>query len=140
MPTHPAHQLSNLLRQVTIAEQHYFIQESKDLPVTEQQARTLGYIAHNPGIIQRELAEAFHRRGASISSMLKNLERDGYIVRRRDPDNDRNKSIYLTEKGQTITKSFDVIFERTEARLVANLTPDEVARATAILNKIKFDH
>lgn len=131
-----ARQLSNLLRKITIGEQHLVTEQSKTLGVTEQQARTLGVINAHPGIIQRELADRFNRRGASISNMLKNLEHDGYVERRRSPQNDRNKQLFLTVKGKALVAAVNQIFDTTEAALIKDLTPAEVQTLITTLQKI----
>ena len=48
-----------------------------------QQGRMIGYIYENQnkGIIQKDLAEKYQLKGASISSMLKGLEKKGYVER-----------------------------------------------------------
>lgn len=58
------------------------------------------YIEENPGTIQRQLADSFHLRNASVTNMLKNLERDGYIERKQDKKSARIKRIYLTDLGK----------------------------------------
>ncbi|MGY0278583.1 MarR family winged helix-turn-helix transcriptional regulator [Limosilactobacillus reuteri] len=48
---------------------------------------------------QLELGDHFHLRNASVTSMVKNLERDGYIIRKADQESARIKRIFLTRKG-----------------------------------------
>lgn len=80
------------------------------LHLTSQQARSIAYIDRHPGLIQRELGERFRVRNASITNMLKNLERDGYIERKKDKDSARIKRIYLTEKGKNYAKQIEIFF------------------------------
>ncbi|CCI81881.1 hypothetical protein FC41_GL000914 [Lactobacillus hominis DSM 23910 = CRBIP 24.179] len=109
----------------------FYGDEIKLSNVTPQQGRTLMYIQANPGIIQRELADNFHLRNASVTNMLKNLERDGYIERKQDEKSARIKRIYITDLGKQqvveIEKKFDAILkklsERVDEGLIDQLLP-----------------
>lgn len=109
----------------------FYGDEIKLSNVTPQQGRTLMYIQANPGIIQRELADNFHLRNASVTNMLKNLERDGYIERKQDEKSARIKRIYITDLGKQqvveIEKKFDAIIkklsERVDEGLIDQLLP-----------------
>ncbi|QNQ82629.1 MarR family transcriptional regulator [Lactobacillus sp. PV037] len=82
------------------------------LHLTSQQARSIAYINRNPGLIQRELGEKFHVRNASVTNMLKNLERDGFIERKKDKDSARIKRIYLTDKGKNYAQEIESAFTK----------------------------
>lgn len=49
----------------------------RELDLNGQQGRMIGYIYENQerGVIQKDLAEQFNRKGASITSMLQGLEK-----------------------------------------------------------------
>lgn len=68
---------SNLIRSISQKSMMASSQMMKDLEVNHQQARVIAYIAENQdkGLIQKDLAEVFNRRGASITSMLQGLEK-----------------------------------------------------------------
>lgn len=70
---------SNLFRSISQKSMMTSSQMMKDLEVNHQQARVIAYIAENQdkGLIQKDLAEVFNRRGASITSMLQGLEKKG---------------------------------------------------------------
>ncbi|VDG24301.1 MarR family winged helix-turn-helix transcriptional regulator [Lactiplantibacillus mudanjiangensis] len=136
--TYTASELNDLLRGILIDERQFFADQTKDLNITGQQARTLAYIEQHPGAIQRELAEAFKRRGASMSNMLKILERDGYIERRRSADNDRVKVLYLTELGHQTVAAVTSVLKASEDKLVENLSQQDIDELMTQLKKIKF--
>ena len=92
--------------------QRVFNSYAAKLQLTSQQARSIAYIDRHPGLIQRELGERFRVRNASITNMLKNLERDGYIERKKDKDSARIKRIYLTEKGKNCAKQIEMFFTK----------------------------
>ena len=92
--------------------QRVFNSYAAKLQLTSQQARSIAYIDRHPGLIQRELGERFRVRNASITNMLKNLERDGYIERKKDKDSARIKRIYLTKKGKNCAKQIEMFFTK----------------------------
>jgi len=113
-------------------------QAMKDLKINQQQARVIAYIAENQdkGLIQKDLAEVFHRRGASITSMLQGLERNGYNERRIPKDNERQKNLYILPKGLSIVQQINQIFDRSESNLISSLTENERVELLRILEKI----
>ena len=129
---------SNLIRSISQKSMVASNQEMKDLKINQQQARVIAYIAENQdkGLIQKDLAEVFHRRGASITSMLQGLERNGYIERRIPKDNERQKNLYILPKGLSIVQQINQIFDRSESNLISSLTEKERVELLRILEKI----
>ena len=129
---------SNLIRSISQKSMVASNQAMKDLKINQQQARVIAYIAENQdkGLIQKDLAEVFHRRGASITSMLQGLERNGYIERRIPKDNERQKNLYILPKGLSIVQQINQIFDRSESDLISSLTENERVELLRILEKI----
>ncbi|KZK37286.1 MarR family winged helix-turn-helix transcriptional regulator [Lactococcus taiwanensis] len=129
---------SNLIRSISQKSMVASNQAMKDLKINQQQARVIAYIAENQdkGLIQKDLAEVFHRRGASITSMLQGLERNGYIERRIPKDNERQKNLYILPKGLSIVQQINQIFDRSESNLISSLTENERVELLRILEKI----
>ncbi|WP_125713154.1 MarR family winged helix-turn-helix transcriptional regulator [Companilactobacillus kedongensis] len=131
-----AQEINYLLHSILFNEQRLFNEQSTNLDLTVQQARTLELIQKDPGMIQREIADALSIRDASVSSMLKNLERDGYVKRRKDRRSDRNKRIFLTDKGDEIIKELGNLFEDVEKQIVKPLENSETKDLLVLLKKI----
>ncbi|MFD1417593.1 MarR family winged helix-turn-helix transcriptional regulator [Companilactobacillus keshanensis] len=131
-----AQEINYLIHSILFNEQRLFNEQSTNLDLTVQQARTLELIQKDPGMIQREIADALSIRDASVSSMLKNLERDGYVKRRKDRRSDRNKRIFLTDKGDEIIKELGNLFEDVEKQIVKPLENSETKDLLVLLRKI----
>jgi len=60
-------------------------------------------------IHQKDIEKEYSIRASSATELLNQIEAKGYIVRREDPDNHRQKLIYLTDKAlgiqSLVTKS-----------------------------------
>lgn len=97
--------------------------------ITSQQARALGAIRicrkENGGCCQKDLENAFGLRGSSITSLLKGLEKHGYVRRESGLRDGRTKQLSLTAKGEELIDTFIGIFAETERRIVNGMTEEE---------------
>ncbi|MGL4992356.1 MAG: MarR family winged helix-turn-helix transcriptional regulator [Sarcina sp.] len=113
-------------------------QDISSLGLNGQQGRVIGYIARHEdeGIIQKDLAEVFNRRGASVTSMLQGLEKKGYIERKIQEGNERQKRLYVLPKGKELIGEFETVFNKVEKELTDVLSDEEKETLLKLLNKI----
>ena len=130
--------ISNLLRSIMNKSRESIEQRVKDMDISPQQGRMISYIVQNEdkGLIQKDLAEVFQRRGASITSMLQGLEKKGYIERRIPENNERQKNIFVLPKGKALVDETNEAFYAAEKELVHALNEDEVQQLTELIRKI----
>lgn len=109
-----------------------------ELGLNSQQGRVIGYIYdhQDEGIIQKDLADVFHKRGATITSMLKGLEKNEYIERRIPSDNERQKNLYVLPKGEKLINDFNEVFSDLENKITSCLTEEEFKTLEKLLSKI----
>ncbi|MBB1078438.1 MarR family transcriptional regulator [Limosilactobacillus sp. STM2_1] len=131
--------MNRLLRTYMINMQHFFNTLTPKLALTPQQARTLLYIKEHPGLIQRELGDHFHIRNASITNMLKNLERDGYIIRKNDNESARIKRIFLTKEGIEKAKQIKKVFDETCQKFIEQLDESKIDSVIASMTSLNND-
>lgn len=129
---------SNLLQSITIKMKRKADDRINELGLNAQQGRVISYIHEHEdqGVIQKDLAEAFQRRGASITSMLQGLEKKGYIERKIPPDNERQKKIYVLPKGAELIETFQKSFTEVENELLQPLSEEEKETLQHLLQKI----
>ncbi|AMG51419.2 MarR family transcriptional regulator [Enterococcus gallinarum] len=130
--------VSNLMRSIMNKSRESMEMRIKDLDISQQQGRMIAYIAQNEdkGLIQKDLAQVFQRRDASITSMLQGLEKKGYIERRIPKNNERQKNIYVLPKGKALIDQTNEAFYAAEKELVQALNAEEVEELTRLLRKI----
>ena len=130
--------VSNLMRSIMNKSREPMELRIKDLAISQQQGRMIAYIAQNEdkGLIQKDLAQVFQRRDASITSMLQGLEKKGYIERRIPKNNERQKNIYVLPKGKALIDQTNEAFYAAEKELVQALNAEEVEELTRLLRKI----
>ncbi|KOY14119.1 MarR family winged helix-turn-helix transcriptional regulator [Paenibacillus xylanivorans] len=110
----------------------------KELGLNAQQGKVIDYIYENQNshIIQMDLADRFHLRRASITSMLQALEQKGLIERKIPANNERQKNIYVLPKAIELIEDFQDSFRKVEEEIVQVLTDEEKQVLKNLLIKI----
>ena len=68
------------------------------------QALTIGFIKkfneNNKTVNQKDIAEAYGIKGPSVTSLIKTMEKNGFITRVKNKNDARSYDVFLTEKGE----------------------------------------
>jgi MarR family transcriptional regulator, repressor for mepA len=130
---------SDLIRSIGMKIRSMANARLSELGLNAQQGQMMGYIFEHQdkGVIQKDLAEHFNRKGATITSMLQGLEKKGYIKRVIPEDNERQKKIYLLKKGSDLVEEFNTIFMEVEKSIIQGLTEAESESLRKLLIKVK---
>ncbi|MGG7076621.1 MarR family winged helix-turn-helix transcriptional regulator [Clostridium sardiniense] len=109
---------------------------SDSFGLTGYQARMVSYIAENEhkGLSQSDLEKAFDRKGSSITSMLKVLEKNEFISRRIDPKDERKKQIYTLDKAKVLIENFEDLFKNLEEKITEGMEDTEKKELSRLLN------
>ena len=84
---------------------------------------------------QKTLAEYRHVSAATISVMLRRMEKSGYISRTSATDGKGNQ-IALTKKGWALYEMLSLDREGEAARIFAGLSPEEIAVSNRVFRMI----
>ncbi|MNB98556.1 transcriptional regulator SlyA [compost metagenome] len=130
---------SDSIRAIGMKIQNMANNRLSELGLNAQQGQMMGYIFEHQdkGVIQKDLADHFGRKGATITSMLQGLEKKGYIKRVIPKDNERQKNIYLLKKGTDLVEEFKDIFLGVEKSITQGLTEAESETFMKLLIKVK---
>jgi MarR family transcriptional regulator, transcriptional regulator for hemolysin len=93
-------------------------------------------IAHEDGLIQRELAERLGVEGPTLVRLLDKMERDGWVVRVPSPTDRRQKVIKVTAKAEGAFEAMLNIMQALERQVISVVTPEELAAASSTLVKL----
>ena len=104
--------------------------------LTHETAFVLGYVARNPGAIQRDIAQVSRTSAASVTSLLQGLERRGLVERRTESGDERRKRVYATPAGTELIAGFDTAMAAADETILAPLDEAERASLHALLTKI----
>lgn len=77
------------------------------------------------GLMHTELARRLRVQPATITKMLKRMEKAGFVERRPDPADHRVSRVYLTEAGQAVRADVQQVWHRLEEEAFAGLSSEE---------------
>ena len=80
---------------------------------------------HNEGITQTELANYVMIQPATVTNMLQRLEREGFVERRPDIEDQRISRVYATEKGRDIEERVQEKWSQLEQEAFGGLSIEE---------------
>ena len=93
-------------------------------------------LSKHDGMTQVELATKLNVTPATISAMLKRMERDQMIERRRSQEDQRVTHVYLTEYGKQQSDVVEKIFFFFFQKGFGNFTDEELKQAKNIFQKL----
>ena len=68
--------------------------------ITFEMLQVLSSLWYEQGISQQILAERIAKDKACLTNLMNNLEKKGYVYRKEDPADRRNKLVFLTPEGE----------------------------------------
>jgi MarR family 2-MHQ and catechol resistance regulon transcriptional repressor len=74
--------------------------------LTLSQFGVMEALHHLGPLNQRSLGEKLLKSGGNITMVIDNLEKGGWVTRKRNPDDRRSVLIHLTEEGKEFIESF----------------------------------
>lgn len=77
-----------------------------EVDLTVSQFGTLEALYHLGPLNQRAIAEKLLKSGGNITMVIDNLEKSGYVSRKKDPQDRRAVLIHLTESGEEFISDF----------------------------------
>lgn len=77
-----------------------------DVNLTVSQFGTLEVLYHLGPLNQRSIGEKLLKSGGNITMVIDNLEKQGYVIRKKDPSDRRAVLIHLTKEGEKFISQF----------------------------------
>lgn len=108
--------------------------------ITNQQARVVGFIGEKQEegvtVNQKDIELYLDITSASVSNLLRGLEKKGFIERIRSVSDDRAKEISLTLKGRELITTFNSVFSEIEDKIVQGMTEEQKKLFLELLKKV----
>lgn len=104
--------------------------------LTSPQVPYLLRLCRMPGQTQEELAQGLHVHKSSVTRILANLERDGWITRTPAPQDRRALQVYPTEKTQELLPRLHQILSDWNGYLIQELSPEEADTLLSLLQRV----
>jgi len=77
------------------------------------------------GVTQMQLCEHLKCEPPTVTNMVKSLEHNGFIYRKRDEKDARVMRIYLTDKGKELEKPVEFKWKQQQEKLLYSILPEE---------------
>ena len=90
----------------------------------------------NRDVYQRDVEQWLHIRRSSVTAILQGMEQNGFITRCSVEKDARLKRLAVTPKGVAYHDRIGASIDRSEQNLQKGLTPEEMAAARVVLNRI----
>lgn len=103
------------------------------------QMQIIKYILKHDGktIYQRDLEEVFNLRRATISGILKTMEKNNVIIRVCDPNDARGKIVILSDDAKKFFKEKETLFKKLETVLKKNISKEELETFYKVILKMR---
>jgi DNA-binding MarR family transcriptional regulator len=89
------------------------------------------------GLTHSELAEHLHVQPATITKMIKRMERAGFVERSQDAEDQRVSRVYLTDAGRSIRDAVEGVLRQLEEQTFAGFSSEECALLNRFLLRIR---
>lgn len=97
----------------------------KGLGLYRGQPAVLRALWEKDGLAHTELARRLGVQPATITKMIRRMERSGFVERRPDQRDQRVSRVYLTEAGQAVREKVLQIWQALDEEAFAGFTPEE---------------
>lgn len=94
---------------------------------------------HHGGLSQKDIAKKLNLKPATITVMIKRLEKSGFIIKTPDEKDRRVSRIYLTDKGTKACESLKSIVNKIDNICLNNFSKEELENLSFLLNKVKIN-
>lgn len=71
----------------------------------QAESQMIKVIGDNPGITASEISKMFHKTSSASSQLIRKLKKKEWVTQVRNPENNREYNLYLTEEGTRIYKN-----------------------------------
>lgn len=116
-------QLANKIYRLGHIERRLVDHELAPFGLRMNHARVLHYIQRHPGCRQKDVAAYLNYQPASLTNLIKFLEKRAMIIRQADPNNGRQKQLFLLDKGKEAVSKSNRIFDNIN-QLIGDIDPE----------------
>ncbi|MBC1552652.1 MarR family transcriptional regulator [Listeria booriae] len=132
-------ELSEKIYTLSLLQQDYISKRLKGIHLNVLQAKSLNYVSVNSGTIQKDLANYLGKQNATVTNILKELEKKQLIYREIPKDNERQKKIFLTSGGEQLVGKVQQAFADLNREMEQIISAKEKAQIVAGLEKLIAD-
>lgn len=108
----------------------------QEVPLTEQQWRVIRALNEHEELESKQLADLCCILSPSLTGIISRLEQQGYIKRRKPPEDQRRTLISLTDTAKDMFEALSPRLEERYRDLTEKLSPEDMKALDALLAKL----
>ena len=112
------------------------ILRNNKMDMTFEMLRVMHRLGEKPGVSQQYLADETVKDKASLTNLINNLEKKGWVERKEDPNDRRNKQIYLTQEGEALSTRVTPLLHEVYDSVEEKLSAKEMESCIRYLRKL----
>ncbi len=98
--------------------------------------RALFMIEENEGMISSDIAKYLEMKKGSITTLVRDLEKKGYIYKEKDLEDKRKIWIRITDEGKQYTKAMNTAYAQALINIFGEIEEQELEEAAEAMNKV----
>jgi len=99
----------------------------------------LAVLWESEGITHSELARRIHVSPATVTNMIKRMEKGGLLERRPDEVDRRVSHVYLTDAGRALRGRVDQRWRELETQIFGSFSEEEQEMLAALLGRVRTE-
>jgi len=126
-----------MLKDVTRLHVRNFERLAGELSLTLDQCRVLAYLSRYEGLSQARLAEITDTDPMTLTRTLDRMQREGWVERRRDPNDRRAHNLYLTPAAGPLLEAMWKVADASRLQSLAGFSPAECIQFSGLLARMQ---
>ena len=107
-----------------------------NVDMTFEMLQIMSRLWQNQGISQQILAENTAKDKACLTNLINNLEKKGWVVRRENPADRRNRLVFLTAEGEEMKAIVDPLIKDMYSQAGEKMGSEEISACINQLNRL----
>lgn len=104
--------------------------------ITFEMLQVLSCLWNEQGITQQVLAERTAKDKACLTNLMLNLEKKGYVCRKEDVSDRRNKLVYLTPEGERFREQIRPVLDQVYVNAEKSIGQETLHRMLSELDTV----
>lgn len=113
--------------------------KEKDIDLSFETFQVLMILWDQDGVNQQVLADCLHKDKATLTYLLDSLCKKSFVRRKEDPNDRRNKLIFLTKKGTELQERVLPLMKNLLETASQDISADELDAALDLLKKVHLN-
>ncbi|MCP3764585.1 MarR family winged helix-turn-helix transcriptional regulator [Domibacillus sp. A3M-37] len=109
----------------------------RELNLHVGQDKLLARLWLGDGITQMQLCEHLKCEPPTVTNMVKSLEQNGFIYRKRDEQDARVMRIFLTDTGKELEKPVDFKWKQQQEKLLHSFSPEDLLLLRQLMKRME---